>query len=121
MTSSDVATATGVSRQAAYNHLIQMAKGGLLVHEGARRSSKYRLNAQRSASYPLAGLTEHEVWGTERIALRQLDPEIEEISNLLRILIFTFTEMVNNAIDHSRGTTLTVRWFLLGETSHVRG
>ena len=28
------------------------------------------------------------------------------------ILDFTFTEMLNNAIDHSGGTAATVRWFL---------
>lgn len=112
ITSSEVAEEAGVSRQAAHYHLSRMVKDGLLVQEGARRSSHYRQKAQRTASYQLEGLTEHEVWGTERIALRELDPEIEQTSNLLQILNFTFTEMVNNAIDHSHGSKLTIRWFL---------
>ncbi len=112
VTSSEVAEEAGVTRQAAHYHLSRMLRDGLLVREGARRSSRYRLNAQRTASYALDGLTEHEVWGTERIALRQLDPGIEDANNLLQILNFTFTEMVNNAIDHSKGTQVTIRWFL---------
>jgi len=115
VTSTEVASAAGVSRQAAHRWLTQMAAKGLLVHEGARRSSRYRLNAQRAATYSIDGLTEYEVWGTERIALRQLAPDVEDTPKLLSILIFTFTEMVNNAIDHSRGAELRVRWFLLGD------
>lgn len=112
ITSPEVAVAAGVSRQAAYKWLTQMTSDGILVHEGNRRSSRYRLNAQRSTTYPLADLTENEVWGNERIALHQFDPDIEEMPVLRQILNFAFTEMVNNAIDHSRGTEVRVRWFL---------
>jgi anti-sigma regulatory factor (Ser/Thr protein kinase) len=112
ITSSEVADAAGVTRQAAHYHLRRMVENGLLVTEGARRSSRYRLKAQRSSSYPLEGLSEHEVWATERVALREIDPDIVETPNLVKILNYAFTEMVNNAIDHSKGTTVLVRWFL---------
>ncbi len=111
ITSPEVAAAANVTRQAAHYHLSRLAERGVLVHEGARRSSRYRLAAQRSATYPLEGLTEDEVWGNERLALRKVEPEFEERPNVLRILIFGFTEMVNNAIDHSHGSTLGIRWF----------
>jgi anti-sigma regulatory factor (Ser/Thr protein kinase) len=107
-----VAAAAGVTRQAAHYHLKRMVERGLLIAEGARRSSRYRLKAQHSSSYALEGLSEIEVWGNERIALRQIDPDILETSNLAQILNFAFTEMVNNAIDHSKGSTVDVRWFL---------
>ncbi len=112
ITSSEVAASAGVTRQAAHYHLSRMVERGLLVAEGAGRSSHYRLRAHHSNSYALASLTEHEVWGDEQIALRQIDPDILEPSNLRQLLTFTFTEMVNNAIDHSRGNTLNTRWFV---------
>ena len=74
VTSSEVATAAHVTRQAAHYHLSRMAESGLLVHEGARRSSRYRSNAQRSARYAIEGRSEHEVWGAEKPALGELAP-----------------------------------------------
>ena len=115
VTSTEVATAAGVSRQATHRWLTRMVADGLLIHEGARRSSRYRLNAQRATTYALDGVSEDELWGRERIALRQLAPDIEGPTALWRILIFAFTEMVNNAIDHSEGTEVRVRWFLGGD------
>jgi anti-sigma regulatory factor (Ser/Thr protein kinase) len=112
ITSSEVAAAAGVTRQAAHYHLRRMVESGLLIAEGARRSSRYRHKAQHSSSYALEGLSENEVWGNERSALRQIDPDILDTPNLVQILNFAFTEMVNNAIDHSRGSTVDVRWFL---------
>lgn len=112
ITSSDVATSAQVTRQAAHYHLARLADQGVLVHEGSRRSSRYRLNAQRVHTYPLAELSEDEVWNTERMALCHLDPETFERPNLVAILNVAFTEMVNNAIDHSRGSTVTIRWFI---------
>ena len=112
VTSPEVAAAANVSRQAAYNWLSRMTADGILIKEGNKRSSRYRLNAQRAMTYSLDGLTEDEVWGSERIALRQFDPDIDAMPTLRHVLNFAFTEMVNNAIDHSRGEELRVRWFL---------
>jgi anti-sigma regulatory factor (Ser/Thr protein kinase) len=115
VTSPEVAAAAGVSRQAAYWWLTRLSADGTLIHEGNRRSSRYRMNARRTTTYGLHGLTEHEVWGNERIALRQFEPDIEALPQLRQVLNFAFTEMANNAIDHSQGTELHVRWYL-GET-----
>jgi anti-sigma regulatory factor (Ser/Thr protein kinase) len=115
ITSSEVAAAAGVTRQAAHYHLSRMVKSGVLVTEGARRSSRYRLKAQYSSEYELAGLSENEVWGEQRWAFRRIDPDILDTPNLIQILNFAFTEMVNNAIDHSKGRTVNVRWFLSQE------
>lgn len=112
VTSTDVATAAGVSRQYAHRQLSRMVADGLLVYEGNRRSSHYRPNYQRTATYAIDGTTESEVWDVERTALRELDPDVEATSNLMRILIFAFTEMVKNAIEHSKGSELHVHWFL---------
>lgn len=112
VSSPEVATAAGVTRQAAYYHLSRLSIQGVLIREGARRSSRYRLAANRSTTYPLAGLTEDSVWGDERLALRTLDPDVLDHPPVVKILNFAFTEMVNNAIDHSHGTSVMVRWFV---------
>lgn len=112
ITSSEVAAAAGVTRQAAHYHLRRMVESGLLVAEGARRSSRYRLKAQHSSTYALPGLSENDVWSDQRSALGKIDPDILDTPNLMKILTFAFTEMVNNAIDHSKGTIVDIRWFL---------
>jgi hypothetical protein len=112
ISSGQVAIATGVTRQTAHNHLRQLAKEGEVVMEGAGRGTRYRRLTQRSTTYRLEDLEEHRVWMEEYFALKQMDLPIFVNPRIKPILDFTFTEMVNNAIDHSGGTLLTVRWFL---------
>jgi hypothetical protein len=111
ITSGQVARAAGVSRQAAHYRLKEMEARGDIVHEGAGRAGRYRRRAQRETHYPLQGLKEDEVWGEESRALRELDLAVFDNPKVRPVLNFTFTEMVNNAIDHSQGTTIVVRWF----------
>ncbi|MDE3044693.1 MAG: ATP-binding protein [Acidobacteriota bacterium] len=112
ITSSDVAREAGVTRQSAHAHLAHLSNVGELIHEGARRSSRYRRRSARAQTYALEGLREDEVWGAEKAALRAIDPEGFDNANVVRIMNFAFTEMVNNAIDHSRGSQVRVRWYL---------
>jgi len=110
VTSGQVARAAGVSRQAAHYHLKALERRGQVVHLGAGRGGHYRRVAQRVTTYPLAQLEEGDVWTLERSALKALDLPILDNPLVPRILDFTFTEMLNNAIDHSGGTEATVRW-----------
>lgn len=57
-----------------------------------------------AAELSLAGLDEASVWG-EVVAALHLDPKTEGS----RIMNYAFTEMLNNAIDHSAGATVDVR------------
>lgn len=111
ITTAEVAANAGVTRQAAHAHLAKMATNGEIVQEGASRSTRYRRLASSQHIYGLRDLDENEVWGYEKRVVRDLDTEILEIKNVAQILNFAFTEMVNNAIDHSRGTNVIVRWF----------
>jgi hypothetical protein len=111
ITSGQVAQAAGVSRQAAHYNLKEMERRGDIIHEGAGRGGRYRRRAQRQIVYLLQDLREDEVWSEEVFALRQMDLAVFDNPKVRQILNFVFTEMVNNAIDHSGGTTLTVRWF----------
>jgi biotin operon repressor len=111
VTSGEVAAAAGVSRQAAHYHLKAMEKQGQLVHEGAGRGGRYRRRAQLTTQYGIEGLEEHVVWADDYYLLKKLDLPVFDNPKVKPILDFAFTEMVNNAIDHSGGTTVTTRWF----------
>ena len=50
-------------------------------------------------SVPLAGLEEHEVW-----AVVVADLRLDRSTPAVRIMTYAFTEMLNNAIDHSEAT-----------------
>jgi hypothetical protein len=110
--SGEVAAATNVSRQAAQYQLRKLVERGDLVAEGAGRSAHYRRLAQFTRGYELAGLSESDVWTEEYAALRAHDFEIFDNPKIKPILDFVFTEMLNNAIDHSKGTGVDVRWFV---------
>lgn len=108
----EIAHAAGVTRQAAHRHLVALVASGELVREGAGRSTRYRRRALLSHTYDLAGLREDEVWAAERRALTERDPDVLAGGTVNQVLGFALTEMVNNAIDHSRGSVVSVRWFV---------
>jgi hypothetical protein len=111
ITSGEVAAAANVSRQAAHYHLKAMERRGDIVHEGAGRGGRYRRRTDLETRYPIDGLAEHEVWADDYLALKKMDPPALDNPNVKPILDYAFTEMVNNAIDHSGGSTVTTRWF----------
>ena len=104
-----LAARVGATRQSAHLWLRDMVARGELVRIGAGRSTRYRrpLPIIAQGSWPRAGLDEDVVW-------RELAPAIRRRVRrraVVDILQFAFTEMVNNAIDHSRGRTVSVRVF----------
>ena len=111
VTSGQVAAEARVTRQAAHYNLKAMADEGLLEHVGAGRGAHFVRLAQFERTYDLRGLVEHTVWTEEWFMLKQQDLPVFDNPLVKPILDFTFTEMLNNAIDHSNGTTATVRWF----------
>jgi anti-sigma regulatory factor (Ser/Thr protein kinase) len=64
-----------------------------------------------TATRPLDGLAEHEVWTEARAVLFPAD----EPRAARTILGYAFTEMLNNAIDHSRGSVVTVTVRRIGD------
>lgn len=104
--SGDLARRLGISRQAAHLHLTGLVRAKKLERIGAGRGTRYRLPrvALVALANPRAGLAEDVVWRdvAEVALLRQLRP------NVTSMLRFAFTEMVNNAIEHSRGSTVWV-------------
>jgi hypothetical protein len=96
----DVARAAGVTRQAAHYHLSRMVQTGELVRTGAGRGTRYVRNADLERRYPIEGLEEDQVWREVIAALPAIDGAEP---NVRSILTYAFTEMLNNAIDHSQG------------------
>lgn len=106
VTAGEVARAAGVTRQAAHYHLARMVRDGELRRVGAGRGSGYVPDADLDRTYPLEGLEEDRVWDD---VVRDVPNIQDPPSNVLSIMRYAFTEMLNNAIDHSGGTEARVK------------
>lgn len=97
--SGDVAEALGITRQTAHRHLRKLVEEGRLIVEGAGRSTRYRSTTPRDERrYPIDGLEEDRVWD-EMCGPSSVPAMVGDRPRA--ILQYVFTEIVNNAIDHS--------------------
>jgi anti-sigma regulatory factor (Ser/Thr protein kinase) len=97
----------GITRQAANRHLRQLVSEGDLLASGMTQNREYRLAkiGVRDFRYKIAaGLEEDSVWRSD---IRPLLSNLPQ--NVMDIWHWAFTEMFNNAIDHSEGTTIFVK------------
>jgi DNA-binding transcriptional ArsR family regulator len=111
-----IASLLGISRQAAHRHLGRLLDQGKLERDGRTRGVLYRLPGGRPTSarpstasyrrtFKIHGLQEDVVFTevSSRLNLRRT------LSNAAyRIFNYAFTEMLNNAIEHSRSSTCLV-------------
>ncbi len=99
-------TGFGISRQAVNKHLHRLVREGLLTAEGTTRNRRYALAVldKKSILVPLTSTTaEDSVW-REKVA-----PLLSDLPQRAKaIWQYGFTEMLNNAIDHSSGTSVDV-------------
>ncbi|MBA3946308.1 MAG: DUF4325 domain-containing protein [Herpetosiphonaceae bacterium] len=104
------ATTKNISRQAVNRHLQQLIADGVLTASGKTRSREYALAvmAQSSFIFLLTPDAQEDVAWRDKV--RPLLTGVP--ANVLGICQFGFTEMLNNAIDHSGGTIamITVRY-----------
>lgn len=115
VTAGDVARLAGFTRQAAHYHLARMVEKGELVRQGGGRGSKYVRRTLFAATYELAGLEEHLVW---REIETTLSASVSLSADARSILAYSFTEMLNNAIDHSAGRSADVlAWLVEGSVA----
>jgi anti-sigma regulatory factor (Ser/Thr protein kinase) len=101
-----VAEAFGISRQAVNRHIHQLIEQSLIEVSGSPRSLRYSLKSLFSweQAYPLDGkLEEDRVWRTDIAPLLGDLPK-----NVIDISHYGFTEILNNAIDHSGGTSVSI-------------
>jgi anti-sigma regulatory factor (Ser/Thr protein kinase) len=95
----------GISRQAVNKHIKRLLAQDALVAEGTTGNRRYALRSivAKEFSYPLHGLREDDVWRKDVASL------ISELpSNVREIWQYGFTEMLNNAIDHSSGSKVYI-------------
>lgn len=94
------------SRQAVHKRIQGLEADGLVISKGATRNKRYHLRSWvvLEKSYALGNITEDRVWGLDIAPLLVGLPE-----NALTIWQYGLTEMFNNAIDHSGGTSVSVR------------
>jgi anti-sigma regulatory factor (Ser/Thr protein kinase) len=101
----DVAAALRVSPATAQRLLHALVVGGVLERRGKGRAARYALRRVRRR-LRLAGLEESRVWrdvSSDIARVRPLDPD-ENHS-----LQYAATEVINNAVEHSRGRWLELR------------
>jgi hypothetical protein len=94
-----------LSRQAIQRHLTALVREGAIAATGTTRSRQYLLRPINNVSFTLrlAGLEEHIPWRARIL------PELAEVpKNVVDILEYGFTEMLNNAIDHSASEEVLV-------------
>ncbi len=95
----------GLSRQAIHGHLAALVNSGCLTATGNTRGRTYTLGPVRSHSgtFSLPGLSESDVYYRDfGFMFKDLPREIENICH------YGFTEILNNAIDHSGGQQVTI-------------
>ncbi|RLB61428.1 MAG: ArsR family transcriptional regulator, partial [Deltaproteobacteria bacterium] len=99
-----VAEKFGISRQAANRHLREFTRTGGLQAHGTTRSRRYKLAPLTETGFTvkLHDLHEDAVWRDQvEPALRAAGPPLPK--NVDHALYYGFTEILNNAIDHSGG------------------
>jgi anti-sigma regulatory factor (Ser/Thr protein kinase) len=106
----DIATFTGehfkITRQAVNKHLAHLVGEGAILPTGSTRARRYRLAALAVWNKTYArgpSLSEDAAWRDVSPGLGALPKNIHEIWQ------YAFTEMFNNAIDHSDGKSISVQ------------
>lgn len=96
----------GISRQAVGRYVRQLMSDGYLEATGATRTRRYALRTlvHKTTQLNLEGLQEDAVWRSE------VSDSLESLPvNVVHIWQYGFTEMLNNAIDHSGGITVVIQ------------
>lgn len=89
-----------ISRQAVNVHIKRLVKQKSIIAEGNTRNRSYRLHPlmEDTKRFELSGLEEDRVWRDFVVPKLGTLPD-----NVMDICNYGFTEMLNNAIDHSQG------------------
>ncbi len=100
----ELAVQFGVSRSTMGKWLRALIDEGWLVRQGSRSHPVYKpsLLRQVNRGYELAGLDEQTPWE------RDFAPCFDLVPNVARLAHHAFTELLNNAVDHSGGTRVTI-------------
>ncbi len=91
-----------VSKVSIHRHLRILLEKGLITKSGATSKVNYHLKETSKEEFTIyfdSGLDEHDVW------MEKFEKKAKELDkNIYDIVSYGFTEIFNNAIDHSEGT-----------------
>lgn len=101
----EIAEFLGISRQAVNKHLKKFVEQGIVKKEGRTKGTIFRIASKKNKiekvfkkSYDLKNLEEHVIFGEIELLLnlrKNLNHNVFEIVN------YAFTEILNNALEHS--------------------
>lgn len=98
------ASENGVSLQSVYRLIDELIQDGIITKEKKGRKNVYQFTStDKEIRLSLDGLDENRVWNREVKPFFRDLPEIPE-----KNLHYAFTEILNNAIDHSGGTGVEI-------------
>ena len=100
----DVVRALKMSAATSHRLLAALVTTGVLERHGKGRTTRYRLRALRRR-FKLDGLEEDRAWTVVAQDLARIRPLGDDEARSLR---YAATEVINNAIDHSRGRSVEV-------------
>lgn len=100
----EVMSRTGITRSTAHKALKRLIQLNWLVNEGTVRRPNYRPGLLRQVvrRYDLNGLSEDTPWSQDFAPFFVLPAEVRRMTQ------HAFCELLNNAIDHSEGSAVTV-------------
>lgn len=98
------AKAEGLSSQSVYRYLQALsADDKIIIRKDGKHNAYSLVDETRQFEYSLSGLSEDRVWKND------IAPFFKELTETAYAnLAYAFTEMLNNAIDHSGGDTVRV-------------
>ena len=111
----ELANQFGISRQAVNKHLKSLLNEGIIIKEGVTKAASYKPKQPGNTvstplllnkSYLLRGLEEHEVFGKISATLNL---GVSMRPSAYAIFKHAFTEILNNAIDHSQSDKCLIR------------
>lgn len=119
---SDVVKALGISRQTAAQHFRELVNAGRLIKIGSTRSARYvpfskkysaiaRVRSRFAKQYKIRKLSEDRVFGE---VAHKINVTRKLSGAAYKIAQYAFTEMLNNAIDHSKAVKVRVEAQLEG-------
>lgn len=105
VSSRELVAATGLTRQAVHVHLSDLRAQGVLASEGRGRATRYYV-AQYRRVLATDDLEEDRVWREMLTSMTELK---QMPDNVVDILAYGVTEMLNNAVDHSGAADVEIR------------
>jgi anti-sigma regulatory factor (Ser/Thr protein kinase) len=100
----------GCTRQAVHKHIKRLLQEGIITETGNTRNKIFKISVLEKweKTYSLNNITEDQAW------LNDILPALGNMSeNVLNIWHYGFTEIFNNALDHSKGTHI---WVIFSKT-----